>query len=399
MIFWFKWLLIVIIGLPLLTYLLLILINISDEDKSNRVIEFETFLAKKVTVDDPDNGFVYAMGLSANGDDDFYSIGVKRIDQANITKPVVNNISKQDEFDFLTIDETFKALTKGCGQLTQLTQLSKACAENLQSKSQGVDNFLVSSTILLQRYQKMINQNVWYESIQENIYNIPPLSPWHISHKVFLLYVWQQASQGNIELATTLLQQDNIFLRRVMSSTHYLIHFAFTVELAQQHYAWGALALKSKLVERLTYDNLTTENNEKAIPSVWFYSYRETDFSFDKIIMGEWQFSRSTLQQMYSIDDWNLMFIRPVFNLQSTLNLNAKLLVESVKSKQNSEMIIPTTNECNQKFSFALFKWYSYNPVGKLLICTGPPNLNYYFDKINDLEKLRLATLRSLQAN
>jgi hypothetical protein len=62
----FKWMLLLIIGLPLVIYIFLILLNINDEAKSTKVIEFEQLLSHKSTLNDKKNGFVYAAGLTSN---------------------------------------------------------------------------------------------------------------------------------------------------------------------------------------------------------------------------------------------------------------------------------------------------------------------------------------------
>ena len=90
-----KWLLVIFLGLPLLAYLLLILLNINDEAKSDTVVEFEQFFAERLTVDDKHNGFVYAAGLSASLDENFYSVGLDRIKQANSIKPLSVPTSEQ----------------------------------------------------------------------------------------------------------------------------------------------------------------------------------------------------------------------------------------------------------------------------------------------------------------
>lgn len=389
---WLKWLLIVIVGLPLSVYLLLILINVNDEEKSNTVIEFEKFLAQRTTVDDKKNGFVYAMGLTANIDDDFYLAGVEQIKRANMIKSVEDYSPTQEDQYTSNIEKKYTELTKACGKPVNLTD---TCAESLQENSQGIDGFLADNAVLLQRYQIMINQPAWYESLQANPYTLPSLSLWHISHKVFLLYVWQQASMGKFELAANLLQQDSVFWRKVLSSTHYLLHFVLVTEFIQQHYDWGVFSLNSSA---RTNDH-TVENVMKNVPSDWSQSYSAPVFSFDKIAMGEWQFGRSILQQVYSDDDWSLLLIKPIFNLQSTLNFNADLLVNVVKSEQSNEQRVATIKECNQALSFSLLKWYSYNPVGKLMTCVGGPSFHYYYRKIIALEDTRLAALKKLQAN
>ena len=163
-----KWLFILVLAVPLLVYFLLILINISDEGKSERVIEFEQFLANRTTIDDQSNGFVYAVGLSAKVGEDFYQTGLQRIKQANEVKSLADRSSNENpvpsmSMDISKINTDLNELLTPCGYPIEL---NGACHSYLLSKSQTIETLLNESKVLLQRYNIMISKTNWYESLR-----------------------------------------------------------------------------------------------------------------------------------------------------------------------------------------------------------------------------------------
>lgn len=59
-----------------------------------------------------------------------------------------------------------------------------------------------------------------------------------------MLNVWREATKGNVNTVTQLLQQDSVFWRNAMLSTHSMLNFVVTTSLIQQSYRWGCFSLK-----------------------------------------------------------------------------------------------------------------------------------------------------------
>ena len=382
-----KWLIGIVLGLPLIVYLLLILLNISDDDKSDKVIEFEQFMLNRATVDDKGNGFVYAAGLSASSANDFYLAGVEKIKQANrITSLSATPLATSEQEHWNTSKETFHSLVAGCGDPIKFNE---ACNTYLLGKTEEIDKFLTDSKILIHRYEIMTSQRYWYESIQANVHNYLSVLPWFHGHKVFMLNVWREATKGNVDTVTLSLQQDSVFWRNTMISTHSLLHFSMTTILMQQNYLWGSFALK----------NFSVNEVPQTMPDDWHRSLIETPFSFDNIVIGEWQFANAIFQDSHDSDDWFSVFMKPLFNLQSTLNLYAEKLIESAQSKQNNLENSTVISNCQKTSSPSVLYWYSYNPIGKLFVCVGGPTLKAYENRILIAEEDRLAAIAFQQVN
>jgi len=382
-----KWLFGIVIGAPLLAYLLLILFNVNDEGKSDKVIEFEQFLSKRVVVDDKTNGFVYAAGLSASSGDDFYLAGLEKIKQANrITSSPSTLLVTSEQDHFNTSKETFNALVAGCGDPLKLDE---ACNTHLLNRTEEIDKFLTDSEELVQRYEIMTNQSHWYESIQANVHNSLSILPWSVGHKIFMLNVWREATKGNVNTVSQLLQQDSVFWRNAILSTHSLLNYTMTTILMEQNYRWGSFALK----------NFSANDIAQAMPSDWHRSLIEPPFTFENIVMGEWQFASYLFQEMYDSDEWGSVIFKPIFNLQSTLNLNAEVLIERSHSKQDNVESSIYMNNCQQELSLSMLAWYSYNPFGKMFVCAWTPNLKAYQNNIKKAEEVRLAVQAAQQVN
>lgn len=377
--YWIKWLLAILLGLPLLVYFLLLLVNISDEEKSDTVVEFEQFLAKRSTIDDNNNGFVYAVGLFANTEDDFYLAGLESIKQTNRIKSLSNPAPENNQLNISTINSSFSKLVAGCGSPIQL---NAACNTHLLNNRQAIDNLLMAATVLIQRYEIMTSQSDWYESVQSNLYNIMPLAPWSMGHKLFMLHLWRQASKNKTNSVITLLQQDSVFWRNAILSTQSLLHFSLITSVIQENYQWGSFALKS----------FVTNETAQTSPRDWQKSLTKPTFSFNKIVIGEWQFASSVFQEVHDSDEWYAIFIQPLFNLQSTLNLYAEML-HSVSKQSHKGVKSLLLEHCYQDLSLRMLSWYSYNPLGKLLVCAGKPSFSSFQNKINEAEQTRLAVL------
>lgn len=368
---------IAVVSLPLLLYIFLIIANFSDEVKSDKVIEFESFLAKRSVIDDKSNGFVYAVGLSAPPEKDFYLVGVERIKQANKMAPLSNAIiNNQGYLNIAKIKQQFEKIVVGCGKTIEL---NANCKTYLLEQIQTIDHLLAESELLIQRYKIMISRNGWYESVQGTPYNILNLSQWDTGHKIYMLHIWREAVKDNAKYVTQMLQQDSHFWRNTMLSTHSLLHFSTSVAMIEQNYRWGLFAL----------NHLSNNDKFQTIPSDWHRSHMKPIFSFNKIVIGEWQFARFLFEEINDHDEWFAFLIKPIFNMQNTLNLHARMLQENSRLDNNTENAL-ITSQCHKGLIFSMLHWYSYNPIGKLLVCSASPSFNTYQKKIVELEKERL---------
>jgi len=383
----FKCLLVIVFGIPLLSYLLLVAINFNDEAKSETVIGFETFLSERMTIDDSDNGFVYAAGLSAPPEDDFYQTGINRILAANNNDYLKDSLSKEIALDTAKANEDIYKLLSPCGMPERF---SDACNDHLLANSEKIDAVLANHNVLLQRYKILISQTHWYESVRLNLYNSIPLAPWSTGHNLLMLEVWREASKGNKAASVALLQQDNAFWQNAMGSTQYLINLMFMSAMLKQNYQWGDLAFK----------NFNQTDIEQADIKVWLTGFNEFPFSFNKVIKGEWLVANSAFSEIYRQEEWWLIFVKPIFNEQNTSNLYAERLIGAAQIEQVSDASIALSAKCSQAWSFSLLTWYAYNPIGKLMVCSvgADLNMNSYRIELAQVEELRLALQKSLQA-
>ena len=380
-----KWTLLLILGLPLSIYLLLLLLNIIDEDKSTDVIDFEKFLSERTTLRDKNNAFVYAAGLSTKLTDDFYISGVDRIAKANkdsfsseleeTTSPAID--SQQDIT--LKTSDNLTMLLSGCGKPMVFDQ---ACHQYLLSKRQQVDQLIVENEILLQRYTIMMGKPVWYESLLQPFKNGISIAPLSVGHKVIMLNAWREAARGNLDEVIVTLNQDTAFWRNAIVSTHTLINLMVMKSIVEESYQWGSFILKQ----------FSAKDIGKNIPDEWQLPIITLPFSMKNIVIGEWLFTKGVFNQITSSKDWYSIFIKPLFNVQSSLNLYAGLSLETIKLEAFDERSVLVT-KCQQGLTFSQLGWYSYNPVGKILTCIATPNFKNYKNDLEKLEETRQQTL------
>jgi hypothetical protein len=290
-----------------------------------------------------------------------------------------HDISVENGLNISTIDQNFKTLMSSCGFPIQFND---ACNNYLSTEIQQVDDLLAESAILLKRYKVMIHQPNWYESLPHIAHNGIKFSTLTIGHKVLMLDAWRETEKGNINSANEMLNQDSVFWRNAMFSSHTLISLMIIKSIIEENYQWGGFMLY----------HFSTDNAEMVIPNEWQRPIVEDTFSFKNIVAGEWQVASNIFRDAANSDEWHNIFIRPLFKVQNTINLHAEILSEDSLLK-HSDKSTYTTKNCDQKLSFSKLRWYSYNPIGKILICIGKPSLKDYQNRIKEIEIIRQETL------
>lgn len=383
-----KWLLFLILGLPLAIYLFLLLLNIVDDDKSNNVIEFEQFLSERATLRDKNNAFVYAAGLSAKAESDFYVSGVDRIAKANslsfsFALTETNSVAIDSDDITTQIGKNLTALLSGCGEPIQLDEV---CNQYLLAEIEQVDAFLSENNLLFQRYKILTSKPVWYESQKQAFNNQISMAPLSIGHKVVMLNAWREAARGGVTYATSILNQDSAFWRNAIVSTHSLINLMVMKSVVEENYHWGSFVLQTSL----------TNGVKDIIPTEWQTPIINDSFSLKNVVIGEWAFTKSIFNEINNSDDWYSFFIKPLFNIQNSLNLYAEISLETLELEPFDDRSV-LVRKCEQGLTFSQLGWYSYNPVGKILMCSATPSLKNYRNQLDDLEKTRQSVMASLQ--
>lgn len=378
-----KWLLLTLLALPILLYLLLLLANLVDEEKSERTIAYEQFLAGEGAPADKDNAYVYLMGLSENSDKDLFILGQERIaflvnKELAKKEPVNKEFSGKnlEQKERLTID--FQGLNKLLEACPTDKPLTLACQQSLLSQQIQISDLLKAQQLLLSRYQQVFKLNAWREHLPLHVEMLGSGLDYqqiNLVNKLAWLAMWQQIQQGESKNALTQLQQQLSFNRMVLASSNVLISKMMAVNAVKHDLTWAEFLIE----QALSQDELLI------IPQALLAPLSDEELSLANVAVGEWQFAKSIFARFS--DDEHLLdrlmefFLLPLLKDNATANLYAEALVRDFG-------IIEGVSPCKPIVELKIIE-FIYNPLGKILVCSGYGHVDGYIVRLNELAALQ----------
>lgn len=373
-----KWLLVSLIALPILLYLFLLLANLVDEEKSQRTIAFEAFLAGEGAPADKDNAYVYLMGLNENSDKDLLALGQERI-ALLVNKELAKKEFAEKELEQkerLTIDlQRLDKLLEDCPTDKPLTP---ACQQSLLSQQTKISNLLKAQQLLLSRYQQVFKLNAWREHLPQDVELLGSGLDYqqiNLVNKLSLLAMWQQVQQGESENALTQLQQQLSFNRMVLASSHVLISKMMAVNAVEHDLTWAEFII----------EQAGNQDDSVTIPQALLAPLSDKELSLANVAVGEWQFAKSMFATLSNDEQLSgrLMefFLLPLLKDNATANLHAEALAIDYQ-------ITNGVSPCKAIVELKMTE-FIYNPLGKMFVCSGYGHVDDYIVKLNELAALQ----------
>lgn len=376
-------------------YLLLLAINWRDEPASADVERFEQVHAQRLKVAHEQNAFVHLLGIAAALGEDPIALGSARMSY-------LESFASGNATSFKMPGREVDVSASRTAAITELSntcgEVSKACAELLQADAARVEQWLMSEDWLLSRYQTLIAQPHWLESIPHD-YRMPLPAYQHLMNgqKLQLLQAWQAGRNGDATQVQALLEADMRFWRNVMASSDLLISKMIAAAGARRNLGLGNLALRELPIERAA----------SAIPPSWRDPIRKEERSMLRALAGEWRFSQSVLQ---ASSDPNGSFsavgyqpapldflARPLLQPQATSNLFAGRMASIAElSTRPYEELARTL--CSASSDPSERSNPLYNPAGRIIYSIGAAaKYDHYISRISDLEGARRMALLAAQ--
>ncbi|WP_285163307.1 hypothetical protein [Shewanella goraebulensis] len=371
-----KWVLLSFIFIPISLYLIIILINLNDEAPSKQSIEN---LAKieannlRLTNNLIENGYIFTLGFDVEKSASPKEIGLARFQQLqdiSIMESTKKFSSERFEIPKLSIQQCINKndFTEQCsGVLIQDSELT------LQLKEFGW---------LIDRYQQLINQKDWQDGTYFNVFiDQIPASSLLTAQKLYLLNIYVKTSEMDSNQIAKAINQDMIFWQKISSNTHFLLTKVISNAGIDTNMRLGEIIISP----------LITANSTNQIPKTWLKTLPPKVLSLDKVKLGEWYFFMGMTEATKVDDKANIAshffewLLLPLFQHQDTANLYAEALIHN-----------STQQHCPDKFTFDLISDYSYNPVGKFILCSSSPSFNMYQKALDDLENKRVKLLSNL---
>ena len=366
------WLLVTLLALPIVVYAVLIAVNWDDSAKSARVQQLETLIAQhqlEVSDMNSDNGFISALGVSANVTQDPFEVGLARVNASD------DSFTFYDDLAQLKLKWAFKACFHEDDFLTE--------CETAISQDPSLRTTVKAHQWLLPRYQALLAKSQWHDLLPAgdtaNLGYLARLSDAQIHY--LLSHYFEANTYTPAELQQSL-AADMQFWQRVAENTQNLITKMVATNAIEANLQFGELTLNLLPRERLT----------QSLPDNWQHPFSAPLLSMDNVLRGEWYFFVDALSLDPLVNDdasWfekaAMLFLAPLLKTQDTLNRYAMHL-QQVSHDVN----------CEPEGILDAVEAFAYNPLGKLFLCASSPSIAVYQERVVNLESIRLATLARL---
>jgi len=387
-----KCLLIFLVTLPFTLYFILLLVNLTDEEKSEQVLAFERILEQGKQIDDRKNAYISLVGITAKAEEDIFLIGQQHISLLRNHRATKAELPFIDAFDVDDFSAQLESIFSAC---QTASALNEKCRQHLLIQQDKIASLLNNNQLLLQRYRRLTELTQWYEILPPNISNYSGmrnnllLSLQHLN----LLASWQGAMSDKPEEVALLYKQQDRFLRNIFSSTHVLITKLIASSAIKRHLNWAVFIL-SNMAESPSKQVL-----KNSLVDTLSVPFSVQSLSLRNVFIGEWQFAESFFEGMWQGEHsnaWFNFFFRPMFQQQATANLSAKIFYEALKKPLKSDAETIGERPCSVGGTWQTLTWYSYNPVGKLFRCSSPIFTATYQKELDAVESLRKSVLAKL---
>lgn len=390
-----KWLFVSTVVVPMSLYLMLFLINFSDQEQSSLVLDYETKLSIDESVPNASNGFLLALGLNAERGSNQLVIGVERLEKLKAQKAFGDNAPANIREEFFLLK-------------TELSDLAQDCPSPESSifdcLNTSTHHFEQAVTLLdkwqwyLDRYMHVLAAKEWHEPIIYNLYNFPSYGSLGLREGQNLLFLqsYLTLKQGNAVASSELISQDYQSWLRQLTANKALLSMVISLDRGNENLKWG------KSLQEVLPNNFQ-------LPSGWLVALEKSEIEnvMRRTFLYEWQFGRTMLSDMMKNPEpsksqldsaLSLMVLR--YQPIQTSNLLAQLYEQGVNNALLGEKSYSAEGKsiCTRELSFLDYMAFTYNPAGKLLACSGAPKMTEYMSKIQALESVRQETLKHINA-
>ncbi|MBS7457159.1 hypothetical protein [Coralloluteibacterium stylophorae] len=379
------------VALVLGLYVVLLVVNRSDEPPSADAVAMRALIEERPDVADADNGYVYALGLLVADGQDPVAQGATRMDFLERLGP---GDAAADDLVFEGERRAYRnARSDAVAALADACMYQGAeCAQQLERAPDAVSDWKASETWLLARYRELIERSQWRGLVP--IDASAPLQGYQgllDGQQLLLLDAWRQATAGDAAGVRDVLQQDLAFWRMVLRSSDRLIAKMMAVNAIDRHFALGNLALRA----------LPAEQQAAAIPPSWREPIDREERALYRPLAGDWRLSQATVHHavQLSLADMGLIdrLAPRFFQPQASSNLLATALLDVARAYDVEDLgRVPQVME-ERRNAAEVSAWrtllHPYNTAGHILVDIARPAYADYGVRAADLEGVRRAAL------
>lgn len=373
-----KWILLTVLAIPLSLYFIVLLTNMQDEAPSEQSKRYFAQIAKSdrtLAQNLDNNAYIFALGF-------------------NVPKgaaPMAEGVKRLQQLQSLGIMDTVNAKQTARFELPELPleyclshdDFLLACKANLEQEK-NLKTLLAENRWIIERHQQMLGMRNWQESTQYHVF-VDDLSFQHLigAQKLYLLDIYEKAGTTVPSLIAQAIDQDMLFWQKVSANTHILIN---------KMVSHSAMKINMKLGE-IIIAQLSQEQQVAAIPQSWQNPMPPQVLTLNNAKLGEWHYFTQIVQATQVVDDATDMatqaaefLLLPLMQQQDTANRYADILVGTADMK-----------ECPNDLTVDTISQYIYNPMGKLILCSGIPSFQTYQEGLDELEYKRVSLVSRLK--
>ncbi|MCL1062899.1 hypothetical protein MK852_12250 [Shewanella benthica] len=367
-----------VLAIPLGLYFIFLLINSQDEalsEQSKRnlaqIAESDRALSQNLN----NNAYVFALGFDVPKEDSPITEGLKRLQQ----------------LQSLTVMEKANAKQTASYELPQLPlenclsqdDFLMACKASLKQENK-LKMLLAENRWLIERYQQLLDMSNWQDSTHYNAFiNSLPFRSLLAAQKLYFLDVYQNKSSAAPSMTAQAIEQDMMFWQRLSANTHILSSKVLSA---------GAMSVNMKLGE-IMINQLAPEQETVAIPESWQRPMSPQVLSLNNAKLGEWHYFTKITEATQVVDSTTDIAIQaveflmlPLMQPQDTANRYAAILLGS-----------KPLEDCQIGLSIDTISQYIFNPIGKIILCSGIPSFESYQASLDSLEQHRASLVLRLE--
>ena len=376
-------------------YLVLVLINWSDQPPSETTIRFSSLYENLSNPADDNNAYTYMLGFLAPPEADPYELGMRRrawIQRAFAASEVdagpepgagSNNYRSERS-------PAIANLVQACN-----TRTYSGCIEALVESESAVAEWLNSEEWLLDRYIDLIALTGHREAAPFD-YGLPLPRYGDIFDARRLMFVraWAAGESGNAGLVQSLLHRDLVFWRMVVANSDTVITKMIAVDAVISHFR-----MANEIIRELQRGGL-----DVPMPLSWQMAISDAERSMQRSLIGEWHLTDRTVKRTYEdvrLADFGgsayvlAMAISPFWQPQDLSNRYAEGVTRYIDLFDAPYDSIPDAISRVEQMPALFPRPFSraYNLAGDYAFVHGFPDFSSFGVRVADLEGVRRAAV------
>lgn len=379
----------VIIGIAVLAYGVLYVINLHDRPVSPAA---ESLLALHDVeqIADERNAYVMLIGFGAPPDTDPVQYGVARRAAGPADRPEANRPRFQDRRS-----DAVAELALACGASAE------ECLESLDGNSAAASQWTLEERWLLHRYRSLLDLSEFQEVVPfNNRLSLPYYGDALEAQTLFLVNAWLAAAGADAATVRQTLDEDLKFWRMLLENSDSLITKTIAAAAIEKHFKLGNLVLR----------NLPRKMARAAVPPSWQTPISDSERSLLRALAGEWRMWDSMNREInendgrhpQDPDDQNLWerigwtLSEPLWQPQHMSNRYAQLILDVNETLSVPYRDMQEAAKNADRLYAEAFKPYEglYNPIGNFLMpLIAMVRVSPYATRMSDLEGVRRAAL------